>query len=314
TDTYCEHPIIGFVDYYAFANWAQIIPPQGGDIQQMGDDVMLVSPDGDVPCLTGASVLLQITVQNAGQIVFNWDYTSYDVDGPVVDPFGYNLNGTFYQLTDDEGPAIQTGTAVITVAAGDVVAFEQQTTDCILGEGASTVVDFFVCEDLGGPVCSTLLIRTHTATDECGNQADCIQTILIEDTTAPVLTCAADVTIECTEDTSPANTGSSTATDNCDAAVTNISFSDAIIPSTVCPQELTIQRTWTATDSCGNSSTCLQIITVDDSTAPVLTCAADVTIECDEDSSPANTGTSTATDNCDSAPAVTSVDVTVAGT
>ncbi len=269
TDTYCEHPIIGFVEEYAFPNWTQIIPPQGGDIQQMGDDVMLVSPDGDMPCLGGASVLLQITVQNSGQIVFNWDYTSYDVDGPVVDPFGYSVNGVFFQLTDDEGPAIQTGTAVVNVAAGDIFAFEQQTTDCILGEGASTVVDFFVCEDLGGPVCSTLLIRTHTATDECGNQADCIQTILIEDTTAPVLTCAADVTIECTEDTSPANTGTSTATDNCEEVVI-ITYSDVTIPSTVCPQELIIQRTWTASDSCGNSSTCLQTITVDDSTPPTF--------------------------------------------
>src|SRR5690606_39453090 len=120
----------------------------------------------------------------------------------------------------------------------------------------------------------------------------------------------ADVTIEWDEDSSPANTGSSTATDNCDSAPV-VDYTDNVIPSTVCPQEYTIERTWTATDACGNSSTCLQVITVDDSTAPVLACAADVTIECDEGTSPANTGTSTATDNCDTAPAVDSADKTI---
>src|SRR5690606_28810418 len=137
--------------------------------------------------------------------------------------------------------------------------------------------------------------RTWTATDACGNASTCLQLIEVVDTTAPVLTCAADVTIECDEDSSPANTGTSTATDNCDPAP-GVTSADVTVAGT-CPQEYTIERTWTATDACGNSSTCLQTIEVVDTTAPVLTCAADVTIECDEDSSPANTGTSTATDN-----------------
>jgi len=43
-----------------------------------------------------------------------------------------------------------------------------------------------------------------------------------------------------------------------------------------------ISRTWTATDSCGNSSSCVQTIQVRDTTNPVITCPPNATIECDE--------------------------------
>ena len=57
-----------------------------------------------------------------------------------------------------------------------------------------------------------------------------------------------------------------------------------------CAQEYTIARTWTATDACGNTSTCLQTITIEDSTPPAFTiCAADITIECTASTDPANT-------------------------
>jgi hypothetical protein len=78
-------------------------------------------------------------------------------------------------------------------------------------------------------------------------------------------------------------------------------------------QEYTITRTWLATDDCGNSTTCSQVITVDDSTPPTITdCPDNITIECDESTLPGNTGMATATDNCDGMPTVTYSDVTAA--
>ena len=144
--------------------------------------------------------------------------------------------------------------------------------------------------------CSTTVTRTYRATDVCGNFAECTQTITVEDTTDPVIDCPADVTVECDEITMPANTGSATATDNCDA-VPSISSSDAVVAG-VCPQEEVITRTWTAEDDCGNSSNCDQVITVEDTQAPSLTCPSDITVECNAVPA-ADPMSVTATDNCD---------------
>ncbi|MEO5907448.1 MAG: hypothetical protein ABIQ11_12025, partial [Saprospiraceae bacterium] len=67
-----------------------------------------------------------------------------------------------------------------------------------------------------------------------------------------------------------------------------------------------ITRTWRATDDCGNSSSCTQVITVDDSTPPVITCPQGVSVSC-ASQVPAPGG-ATATDNC-STPTITNTDV-----
>ena len=64
----------------------------------------------------------------------------------------------------------------------------------------------------------------------------------------------------------------------------------------------TITRTWTASDACGNTSSAVQVITVVDNTAPVLSsCPVDITVECETIPSPAIV---TATDNCDPNPVI----------
>ncbi|MBE0675793.1 MAG: hypothetical protein IH591_14130, partial [Bacteroidales bacterium] len=60
------------------------------------------------------------------------------------------------------------------------------------------------------------------------------------------------------------------------------------------------EYTFRWTETAGNCSD-FDDVTIDfvqDVTAPVITCPADVTINCDDDSTPAGTGTATATDNC----------------
>ncbi len=60
--------------------------------------------------------------------------------------------------------------------------------------------------------------------------------------------------------TTSTNTGTVTATDNCDPQPA-ISYTDTSV-SGACPGSLIITRTWQAIDRCGNSSTCVQKITL----------------------------------------------------
>ena len=149
------------------------------------------------------------------------------------------------------------------------------------------------------------ITRTWTATDDCNRTATCVQTITIEDNTPPNITCPANVSIECDQPSDPTATGTATATgDNCSSdAQLDITFSD-ISTQTLngCGNmNFTISRTWTASDPCGNTATCIQTITVEDNTPPAISCPMDLTIECDQPSDPSATGIATATDNCTTA-------------
>jgi|GEM_PF-1815310 len=157
------------------------------------------------------------------------------------------------------------------------------------------------------------ILRVWTVRDACFNTSSATQTLTIVDTMPPSADFPADTTIECDVSTGPDNTGSPTAiADNCDVAPA-VSSVDAATPG-ACPQEQTISRVWTITDACGNAISATQIITVVDTVAPSFTQPADVTIECDAPSDPANTGMPQGiADNCDPAPMATSVDTVTPG-
>ncbi|HEX2898026.1 MAG TPA: T9SS type A sorting domain-containing protein, partial [candidate division Zixibacteria bacterium] len=154
------------------------------------------------------------------------------------------------------------------------------------------VIPTFVDEVVPGDCPAERVInRTWSAVDDCGNSSICLQTITIQDTTKPVITCPADLTFDCD---AVGEFGLATATDNCDLEVVP-TFADEVVTGD-CPQERTIRRTWTATDDCGNSATCMQVITIQDTTKPVITCPGNLVFDCD---AVGGYGTATATDNCD---------------
>ena len=149
--------------------------------------------------------------------------------------------------------------------------------------------------------CNQAILRTWTATDDCGNTATHTQTITIQDTTAPTFNEAlpADITAECGNVPEAVTL---TASDNCTNAT--VSFSEVDNSTDACNQA--IVRTWTATDDCGNTATHTQTITIQDNTAPVITGdASNIEIECTEiDNNDlitdwlATNGGATATDSC----------------
>src|SRR6185436_14676467 len=138
--------------------------------------------------------------------------------------------------------------------------------------------------------------RTWRATDACGNTADCSQKVTLEDHTPPTISCPPDVTRECGASTAPASTGTATAQDTCGAV--SVTFSDAV--TNLCGGSRVITRTWKANDGCGNTNSCVQTITVRDTTPPALTVPANRVLECPGDTRTNVTGVAIALDLCGS--------------
>ncbi len=135
--------------------------------------------------------------------------------------------------------------------------------------------------------------RTWTATDACGNTTTHNQTVTVQDTTAPTFNeeLPADITAQC--DNVPEEQ-TLTAADNCGDAT--VAFNETTTDGD-CPGNYTINRTWTATDACGNTTTHNQTVTVQDTTAPTFNeeLPADITAQCDN---VPEEQTLTAADNC----------------
>ncbi|MBK8554420.1 MAG: DUF3494 domain-containing protein [Lewinellaceae bacterium] len=141
------------------------------------------------------------------------------------------------------------------------------------------------------------ITRTYHATDLCGNSATCAQTITVNDQTPPVIPCLANVNVSCAADVPAPALNSVTASDLCGGGVTVVHVSDVINAQT-CVNRYTITRTYRATDLCGNSATCAQTITVNDLTPPVISCLANVNVSCAADVPAPAPNSVTASDLC----------------
>lgn len=150
-----------------------------------------------------------------------------------------------------------------------------------------------------------------TVTDTVGDSDSDDASINISDTLPPVTSCPSDVTRECDQSTEPSATGQGSVADQCDPDPA-ISYSDVTVAGD-CTDQYEINRSWASLDECGLSSSCTQLVSVEDTTPPVLSAPGDITIECDESSDPSNTGMATATDNCDTATDITYSDVITEG-
>lgn len=115
---------------------------------------------------------------------------------------------------------------------------------------------------------------TYTFTN-AGGTSTCSFKVTVKDNTPPVITCPGNATVSCEDNTSAtaAGTGVATATDNCGTPTvshSDVSTQDAN-PASPAHYNYTITRTWTATYG-SFSSSCTQVITVQDVTAPSAQC------------------------------------------
>jgi len=146
-----------------------------------------------------------------------------------------------------------------------------------------------------------IIVRTFTATDDCGNAIYHTASISSIDTLAPTLPSIDDFTIECDE--------YDESYEDCEVVPT--SFGDesleVILSSQTrhfgkeeCPVLFEIYKTWTVVDCAGMSATTTQTVTVVDSTAPVFSNEVldSIEVECSCDNFP-EAVTLKAYDNCD---------------
>ncbi len=132
---------------------------------------------------------------------------------------------------------------------------------------------------------SSMVYRTWSLTDGCGNQTTQLQRITLVDTTTPVFTVPIDITISCTDDPSDLNLTGDVIdeSDDCNIAIGQATYQDSIVTETICAANKTIFRKWTLIDACGNDTSQIQLIQITDTKKPGFTPPADIELTCDVD-------------------------------
>jgi ELWxxDGT repeat protein len=191
----------------------------------------------------------------------------------ATDAAGNSTTCSFNVIVRDSVPPTVSCPATVTTEAtastGAGVTYPAAT-----GSDAISLVTLTYSQASGAtfPLGSTVV--TVTAADTSGNTTSCNFTVRVQDTTAPTLTCG-NMLVEATSGTGAPVTFAVTARDAV-TAEPSVSYNRAT--GSVIPLGNT-SITATATDRAGNQASCTFAVTVQDTTAPTLTCPADVTTQ-----------------------------------
>jgi len=224
----------------------------------------------EMPCDNVSNeVMISATDCNEVTIDFNDEYVSGGCAGRIIrsytvtDACGNQTAGLIQQiitLVDEIAPSVEIAPSDLTIECGEEVpSYEPTWSDNCDQDLILTAVSGIAQDD-----CTTIISQSWTAEDHCGNSTTISRTVTIVDSTAPVFTSVPqNEERDCNADDVVAT---ATAEDICsDVTVSHI---DVVVPGS-CPASYTIERTYTATDACGNSAYYTQYINVSDNTAPV---------------------------------------------
>ena len=197
-------------------------------------------------------------------------------------------------IHDQVPPTFSSVPPSLTLSCADAVILESATYDCETG------MTYIEDGEVSYPNCSGSLVQTQTysLTDACGATVNASRVITVEDDIPPILNVPEDISLSC-----PAVPvlELATAYDECtDEDLSVIEVIDTLVSN--CGL-MTLVRTFSATDACGNTASGLQTITVADTTAPVFSFfPGDLELDCaDEMPSDEALGYATATDECSDA-------------
>jgi gliding motility-associated-like protein len=245
-----------------------------------------VSCSAEVPAMVSLTATdncaEQITVEGVDAIVQGECPNSFVVTRTwtFVDACGNQSSvSQTINVNDTTAPVAPAAPENVTVTCfGDVPAMVSLTATDNCGD--EITVDG-VDSNVGDCANNATITRTWTFTDACGNQSSVSQTITVNDNIDPVFTTTApaNITVSCDAVPTPATM---TAADNCGIATVDLTETIKTNPQG-CSGMYSIIRTWTASDACGNSVSAVQVIDVQDVTAPtfVETLPADAAVSCD---------------------------------
>ena len=155
------------------------------------------------------------------------------------------------------------------------------------------------------------IVRTFTASDECGNTQTATQTISVIDNLGPVPGGVFDTTALCSA-LVPFPAPVPNATDACSGVTKTPVNNGQTVTTGACPNQYTITVHWTASDVCGNTTSFDQIVHVIDTVPPTLANAPpNITVECDAIPLPPSTSALNAGDNCDNLVSVNLVETEI---
>lgn len=132
--------VFGFQGPYDPINWTFANSNADGSVNTSGAPASISLTGGDNGSGFSGTTDYTTTAAAAGTVTFDWDYSTND--GPFYDRFGYLLNGSFTQVTNNGGGVVQNGTSTFNVLAGDSFGFRIFTTDNIFGPGSVTISNF----------------------------------------------------------------------------------------------------------------------------------------------------------------------------
>ena len=242
------------------------------------------------PALDACGGTLMTTVVSGPLPNSTPDVGTYTVTLLAVDNSGNGSTCSFSVTVEDPGAPVLVCPDDFEVECGDAIqyALPSVVDGCDPNQtNTATVVS-------GPSPGETRPVGVHTVqlelTDGNGNQSQCTFEVTVVDTQAPVFDCPADLNVSCGQTIEYALP---TASDDCEGPVAVVVTGGPASGSTATGDT---QVTLSATDAAGNTSTCSFNVTVSDTDAPVLTCPANLTVEC---GTPLSYPTATAMDACD---------------
>ncbi|MDD3875543.1 MAG: HYR domain-containing protein [Bacteroidales bacterium] len=249
---------------------------------------------------TGVDLGTPVTADNCG-------VTSVINNAPGIYPLG---NTTVTWTVIDNSGNITTCTQVVTVVDSVVPVIHCAPAIVVPTNTACTVTGLVLDIPLVTENCTVASLTnnapsvyplgnttvTWTVTDGSGNSATCSQLVTVIDNVNPIITCPANVVAPTNNGCTATGValGTPVTSDNCGvASVTN--NAPAVYPLGI------TTVTWIVTDNAGLTATCDQLVTVIDTTPPVILCPVGLTLNtvpggCDVTG--VSIGFPTYTDNC----------------